>query len=202
MNHGYSKPDVERPKAGETVNVKMPERYDPRVKAAAIVKELGALLDSLLMPAAVPNATPTIVDQWARDRNGGGDPKPASNEEAQYQRFKARLLADLKVDPTFLQLLAAVPEIVVEIEPKVITLDMTSGKGRLAKLAADGFFNQAREPKAIRAELTKTGPEPHPARMSDALTALVNDGFLVRDDGTYMLAAGVKVSTRELTKAG
>lgn len=125
-----------------------------------------------------------------------------ADEESQYQRIKARLLNDLKTDPIFLQLLAAQPEIVLEIEPKKIQLDTTSGKGRLAKLAAEGFFNQPRIPAEVKKELTKTGPEPNPSRMSEALTALVNDGFLVRGDGTYELAAGVKVSTHYITTKG
>jgi hypothetical protein len=76
---------------------------------------------------------------------GGEAPSPrerlnADEKERLYQEFKARLIDDARIDPILLHLLTIRPEIVGEVEPRTVTLDGTSVKGRVARLMAQGWF--------------------------------------------------------------
>lgn len=122
--------------------------------------------------------------------------------EVLYQKIKRRLLDELKVDPIFVRLLASQPEIMVEIEPRVVEMDGASLKGRIARLMAAGWFKDARKSGSVRTELARTGSDPGSGgRLSEALTEYVNQGFLTREGEGYTLAPGVKVSEKRLEVA-
>lgn len=124
----------------------------------------------------------------------------AAQVEALYIQFKHRLIDDLRSDPVFVKLLAAQPEIVVEFEPRIVTLDATTMKGRLARLIADGWFATPRATGAARKEMARTGADPGGGGgLSDALSAFVKDGFLTRDGGDYVVAPGIKITQRDLS---
>lgn len=165
------------------------------------------------LTSSIQNAVNKLVDDTApASGNGVGKAPnypaaqadnlmgPNADREKLYQWLKGRLLDDLRVDPVFVKLLANVPEMVVEIEPRVVTLDgNASVKGRVAKLIAAGWFDQSRTTGAARAELKRTGADPGGgSNLSTALGDFVRDGFLVRDGDAYAKAPGVKVTQREL----
>jgi hypothetical protein len=130
----------------------------------------------------------------------GPNPSAAAVDfEVLYQKIKRRLLDDLKVDPVFVKLLATQPEIMVEIEPRVVEMEGSSLKGRIARLMAAGFFKDSKKSGTVRGELARTGSDPGSGgRLSEALNEYVNTGFLTREGDGYTLAPGVKVSEKVL----
>jgi hypothetical protein len=91
------------------------------------------------------------------------------------------------------------PEIVVEVEPRIVTLDGSTQKGRIARLIAAGWFKEPRKVGTVRTELARTGPDPGGGgTLGDNLAALQRDGFLVLEGGGYAAAPGVKITDRTL----
>lgn len=156
-------------------------------------------------------ATPTVPDVG----NGKRQPLPKTLQpteqvdevapvtpaefETLYQRVKNRFIDEARIDPILLQLIMARPEIAVEIEPRVVTLDGATTKGRVARLMAQGWFSEPRTGGAVRAELKRTGADPGGGgSLYDVLNAYVRDVFLVRVSEAFQLAPGVRVTDREL----
>jgi len=130
---------------------------------------------------------------------GTYSPLSALDSEALYQMFRARFIDEARTDPVLLKLLVAQNEIVVEFEPSVIELDGSTMKGRVARLIAAGWFSTTRTTGGVRKELARTGADPGGGgTLSDNLSALLRDGFLVRDGDGWLQAAGVKVTQRAL----
>lgn len=124
----------------------------------------------------------------------------AVDEEALYQRFKERFIEEARIDPVLLHLIATRPEIVVEVEPRVVKVDGSSAKGRVARLMAQGWFTEPRAVAAVRAELKRTGSDPGGGgTLYDVLGAFKRDGFLVDEAQGYKIAPGVKVTEHELS---
>lgn len=124
----------------------------------------------------------------------------ADEFERLYLRIKNRFIDDARIDPILLQLLTTRPELVVEVEPRIVTLDTGNLKGRVARLLANGFFSSSRATSAVRKELARTGADPGGGgSLSDVLGGYVRDGFLVREGDGYLLAPGVKVTERTVT---
>lgn len=129
---------------------------------------------------------------------------PDKTVEGLYQAFKARLLEELPVDPVFIHVLAARPEILVDVEKRVVELDGSNDlKGRIAVLIANGFLAQPRKGAHINNELERTGTKAAGNRLSDALAWLKKAGFIVEaEGGGYQAAAGVKVTERTIESRG
>jgi len=150
-----------------------------------------------------------LADRTSRehaDRSEGLRDRPAASaaaaganghvDEALYQAIRARLLED---EPIVLKALTTHPEIVVEITPRVVTVEGESMKGRIVRLMAGGWFDQAREVGEVRRELTRTGTDPGGGgALGIMLNKFVADGFFVREGAAFVLAPKVKVSEREL----
>lgn len=131
-------------------------------------------------------------------------PEPANGKaldfDALYVRIKHRLLEEARVDPILLELIMQRPEIVIDVEPRVVQLEGSSLRGRVARLMAAGWFKDARATSACRRELARTGADPGGGgSLSDVLGGYVRDGFLVREGDGYALAPGVKITEREAT---
>jgi hypothetical protein len=146
---------------------------------------------------------PVATGVQVRGNVPAGEPQPGAVErinadqvEKLYQQIKNRLLDDLRVDPVFVQILANVSEIVVELTPRVVTLEGDSLKGRVARLIAGGFFNEPKRQGAARSELVRTGPDCNSGNLSRAMTEFVADGFLTRDGESFVKAPGVKVTEK------
>jgi hypothetical protein len=119
--------------------------------------------------------------------------------EAIYQRFKNRLLDDLRLDPVFVKLLASQPEIEVLVEPRIVELDASTLRGRVARLIAQGFADGSRATSAFRRELARTGTDPGGGgALSDVLSGFVKDGMLTRDGEGYRKAHNLKITERRL----
>lgn len=117
-------------------------------------------------------------------------------DEALYQAIRARILED---EPILLKALTTHPELVVEVTPKVVTVEGSSMKGRVVRLMAAGWFDEPRETGDVRKELARTGTDPGGGgTLGIMLNRFVVDGFFIRQGGAFVLAPAVKVSEREL----
>lgn len=135
--------------------------------------------------------------------NAGGVLKPFADKdlERQFQAFKNRLIEECAIDPTLLHLLTTRPEIVVDVERRVVELDGSNDlKGRIARLIADGFLAQPRKAGHINNELERTGTKAAGNRLSEALAFLKKAGFLIEEDTGWRAAPGVKVTERTIEK--
>ncbi len=119
----------------------------------------------------------------------------AGDEEALYQRFKARLLKDA---PALIKLLTLKPEIEVTVERQVLQVDGQSLRGRLAKLIADGFFDVGRTNREAVKELARTGKTAHDSNVLREVRELISMGFLYRTAGDrFQSVANAKVNVVE-----
>jgi hypothetical protein len=152
------------------------------------------------------DAEPLNVTRTVVGTNVAGEARTAFTDaeiEKLYQAFKTRLVEEARIDPILLQILTTRPEIVVEIEPRIVTIDGTKLKGRIARLIAQGWLAETRATSAVRYELARTGPDPGGGgRLSDTLGELLNEGFLVRAGDGWVRAPGVKVTERQLAVNG
>lgn len=145
-----------------------------------------------------PEPATRADDAWLGNKPTHEKEWSADFEEKLYQRFKARLIDECRVDPILLELLTNRPEIVIDVEPRVMSLDGSSLRGRLARLMASGFFATAKTQSACRAELRRTGTDVNSGQLSTSVNDFVKDGFLTRDGDGYVLAAGIKITEREV----
>lgn len=177
----------------------------------AIDGALGKCLEQLSQPTIGKPPAMTRVTSANGDQHPGkalGEVVPMIPEkgtldpqgfEALYQKFKRRLLDECRVDPVLLHLLTkAAPEMVIEIEPRRIELEGSTLKGRIARLAAGGFFKAPKSQADTNRELARTGSLAHTGRLSEAFTALVQDGFLTREDDGFQIAPGATVTEKTI----
>jgi hypothetical protein len=120
--------------------------------------------------------------------------------EAIFRAFKNRMIDELRVDPILLQLIAQQVEMIVEIQPQLVTLEGGTLKGRVALLIARGWFDDQRATSAVRRQLASTGADPGGGgSLSDKLAELTREGFLERvGEGQYRKAAGIKITEKRL----
>lgn len=84
-------------------------------------------------------------------------------------------------DYALLRVITERPEIEVKVERRVLQLDGTSTKGRIAKLIADGFLDVGVLNGSVVKELNRTGASTNSATVGRALQELVRDGFLTKE---------------------
>lgn len=146
--------------------------------------------------ASAPNGAKLVTSQRPAAPE---EPSAASDEERQFERFKAWLLRDLEVDPVFVRLLANAPELEVQFTPKTVTLTDDTLRGRVARLMAQGWFDSARSVGGCRAELKRTGSDPGGGgTLGQILNQFVVERFMVRVNDGFALASGVKIREREM----
>lgn len=145
--------------------------------------------------------TGTALVALAADGNGNTG-LTADQIERLYQIFKARFIDDAKVDPVLLHLVTTRPEMILEFERKIVSLDAKSMKGRVAQLIASGWFKDIRATSAVRRELARIGSDPGGGgTLSDQLSSLQRDGFLTREGDGWQVAAGIKITDKQLETA-
>ena len=138
-------------------------------------------------------AVPTTTGGAARPAQAPGG---AFDEDALYERFKERLVAEA---PGLLRLLTSRPEIEVSVERRVLEVDEGSLRGQLALLILGGFFDEPVVGYAAYTELTqrrkfKIGK----INVYNEMKEMVRDGFLRTEDGKrYVKAAGAKIVKHE-----
>lgn len=117
-----------------------------------------------------------------------------------YDYFLSRLKTDERGQALLLKVQTSRPEIVVEIVPRVVAIDGSSARGRLAKLMADGFFDGGKRQGEARTQMGKTGSEVNGGTISTLFSEFVRDGLLVRHGSDrYIMAPGLKVTTKTIT---
>jgi BMFP domain-containing protein YqiC len=121
-------------------------------------------------------------------------PATSGDPDALYETLKARLLSDLPNEPILLRILVQRPELRVEVAHKTVTIDGASLKGRVARLIAQGFFDDGKTQGAARSELKRTGPDVNQGNLWRTIKDLVNDGFLTVEGSDYRAVAGMKVN--------
>ncbi len=115
--------------------------------------------------------------------------------EALYQAIKARLI---KEAPSVIRILAQRPEILLEVERDVISMDAKTLRGRVARLIHQGWFDEPKTTSAARRELARTGADPGGGgSLSETLAELVRLGFLTREVGGFKATTGAVVNIVE-----
>lgn len=101
-------------------------------------------------------------------------------------------------DPVLLRIIASKPEIEVQVERRIVQIDGTSLKGRVARLLANGFMDEGVTQGATRAELRRTGPDVNTGNLSRTFSELLKDGFLTLESGDrYKSVPDMKVNVVE-----
>jgi hypothetical protein len=104
---------------------------------------------------------------------------------------------EIEVEAVTIDLERDMPEIEVTIKRRVISMDGSTLKGRIAGFLADGFFDSAKTNSAVLAELARTGASSRANRVSEALSELQGYGFLTKEDGGFKAVDSMKVRIKE-----
>jgi hypothetical protein len=142
---------------------------------------------------SVGQKTPNAIDQveqGAREMFG----PPVGIDEI-YAEVKRRLVDE--APSLLLKVKTELPELVVEVVRKTVTIDGTTLKGRLARLIAEGFFDAGAADGAARAELKRRGPDTNNGARWRVLQELVVDGFLLKTGDGYQAVPTMKVNVVE-----
>jgi len=139
-------------------------------------------------PAAAP--APHVVHSPTPASAKGWDPM----EEDQYQKWKTRLIAELRQEaPALLKVLGTSPELEVTIERKVVEINTSTLRGRLAQLVAEDFFAEPQTGHKAFVELKRCGfatSKPNVYRELHGLAAL---GVVTVEGDGFRVAPGAKV---------
>lgn len=100
-------------------------------EAQKIIDCIKGLVDTTLVDAALP-AERKQSDNEDAIRIGKEPASAWVAREALYQEFKTRILDDARIDPILLHILTSRPEILVEVEPRIVRLDLSNLRGRVA----------------------------------------------------------------------
>lgn len=141
------------------------------------------------------------LDQQQTAMSANLPPSETDNGNFQrlYLRIKNRIIDECRVDPVLLHLLTTRPEMVVEVEPRLFTLNTDSVKGKIGRLIAQGWFLTVKTGGATRAELKRTtGTDPGGGNIPTYLAEFTRDGFLVKDGDGFVQAPGVKITEKTL----
>jgi hypothetical protein len=171
--------------------------------------EAEALITTIrgFVNGAPPKPTADVQSAIRRLAEQGAREEPAtlriddSTMEKIYRAIYQRLIDQLRIDPVFLQLVAARPEIELLIEPQRLELNGSSMKGRCAKLIAAGWFATGRKTYAVRMELARTGADPGGGGgLAKYLAELRAEGFLTRSGEEWQAAPGIKITERTIER--
>lgn len=155
-------------------------------------KKLDILIGLLSKQAAPDSAAPAPVMAQPPERPSMTLP---GDEEAMYQRFKARLT---KEAPGVIKLLMSQPEIQISEQRTVIEVDLTSARGMMAKLISEGFFDNAVTPTAAWKEAGRRwNYKGISARMSEQLNLLTSMGFVTKEVDGFRAVPDMKVNIRK-----
>ena len=189
----------------EIINRLMTENEQLHVQVTALEDAIRALGQQLAEPDVPDKRRHGTTPLRGRplDEDGGIEfrkPSPLPLDQGEfYATFRARILADATVLAAVAKITALRPEILIELEPRTVTFDGASAKGRLARMVANGLFDQPAKPGVAIKEFARTGGAIHPSRLSEYLSEFVSSGFLLREGDLYVKAPALKVTTRELS---
>jgi hypothetical protein len=118
-------------------------------------------------------------------------------DDGVYQHLLARLVNEAANDPRLLKVLTQRPELEVHVQRQVIEVDGDTLRGRIARLLADGLFEEAQTTSSVMGELSKRGFNTAPPNVSKELGELARMGFLTRDNKWYRVVPEMKVNIIE-----
>jgi hypothetical protein len=128
-------------------------------------------------------------------------PEFAKLKVSQEDAIVAKVLERLKASPEFaaLQISAEKPELSVTVQRKVIDVDGSTLRGRLAQMVAEGWFNDPMTGNAAYNELQRRGFGTAKPNVYRELDKLAEWGFLTKESsGGYQAVQGMKVNIREV----
>ena len=149
------------------------------------------------------DAAEATLARTTREATGsmGGHLKPFDDAavERQYQAFKARFIDEAQIDPVLLRLIMVQPEITVDVERRMVSVDGATLRGRCARLIAGGWFDEMRSTAQSRRELARIGSDPSGnGNLGAALSQLRVEGFLTTAGEGWLKAPGMKVSETKI----
>jgi len=144
--------------------------------------------DDKLTPAT--NCSGSVLEGDAPAEPARQEPRPPSDEEALYQRFKLRLLQEF---PRLMEQ-AEPPKTEPSKNGKLLRVKAGSPQGRLAKLIADGFFDEPRSSQSIGEELKRRKMSMTRSSIGAETNKLVKLGFLYKSKDNYKAIAEMKVN--------
>lgn len=160
-----------------------------------LTKELGTLRDRLgFAGEPVRHDAPPGPGPVAGRVGNGGAPPELGDIEAIYQAVKLRLTNEA---PGLLRVLTIKPELEVKVERRVIQMDDSNFRGRIARLLASGFYNEGATNSATRKELARTGKDMDNKSIWRFLEELKSTGFLTKEGEAYRAVEGMKVNIVE-----
>lgn len=159
-----------------------------RSNASAPLKATS--MNGTLRVIAVIGAPPPVIEY---DLKGWTE-----MEEELYQKFKARLVSELRQEaPALLRLVLTAPEMEVEIRREVVEADGKTNLGRVARLLHEGWFDRYQTAIDTSKQINSTGAPVDRRAVLDAIDKLVSMGFLVKTTNGYKAVAGMKVNVKE-----
>jgi hypothetical protein len=131
------------------------------------------------LPSALPSVGSGVID-----------------EEALYQRFKARLA---KEAPAIIKVLAITPEIEVTEKRTIVQADTEGARGMVAVLLKDGFFDEPKTPGAAWKELQRRwNYKGISVRLTEQMNWYCANGFVTNEATGFLAVPGIK---SRITKA-
>jgi hypothetical protein len=164
-----------------------------RAENAQLRREIEKLQKQVA--ANKPGALPPAVFSSQPRVESHSVPITPSDMDTIYIEVRRRAMFDTGI----LQILSDKPEINVKITKVKIEIDGTTLKGRIARLLADGFYDDGQTNSATRTELKRLGPDANNANIGRTLADLQRDGFLTLEAGDRFKAVpGMKVNVIEV----
>lgn len=170
----------------------------------AIEKKLDKLIDVFSNFAKTGVSTQRAVDDDVARHHAPHKPNPSAatvdavpmtaDEDVLYNRFKARLIDEA---PVILSVHLTNHEIHIEETRETIEAGGNTPRGRIVRLIASGYFDDAKKPGTARAELVRTGSDPGSNIARDHLDKLVIMGFLTREGDAYVVAPNAKTRIKK-----
>lgn len=107
----------------------------------------------------------------------------------------AHAIERIRKDPMLIKLSQERPVIELAVRKKVLPLEDSTLKGKVASLIHSGFFQSPRSFKDVKAELTRRGLDPKTPnlRIADPLKEFTELGFFFRNGEAYELAPDIDV---------
>lgn len=181
--------------SAEEIRKRLTNESEEDEMASEDVKRLEGKLDELTEFVRRGMAAQNSVNARVAPIANQPNPGPSDfDEEALFQRFKARLLKE----PAVLRVLASQPEIVVETEKRTLEEDGSSLRGRIARLIAQGFFDEPKpSASAVRKELKRTGGDSPETNITPILKEYQKYGFLTLESEGWKSVREMKTAIRK-----
>lgn len=164
-------------------------------------KKLDTLIELLTKQATAPVAAahgpfPHLAAQIEAERENEmpASVSPIGDEDALYQRIKARLI---KEAPSLIRVLNQTHGIDVREHRETIEVDGKSLRGRLALLILKGFFDQLTSANSAYDEFKRVGFSIAKSSVYSECDKLTTMGFLIKETGGYQAVASMKSSIKK-----